>query len=81
MRWWESRCSPFHKTLGSSTTTSLHSCVLAGREGGFYGVFCLKHLEKKEFVLGLLPDLHLGPGKSVSHTFINKVLVYENEAD
>lgn len=40
-------------------------------------MFCLKHLEKKEFVLGHLPDLHLGPGKSTSHTFINRVLVYK----
>lgn len=68
---------PSIKHWAPALLLSLHSCTLAGQEGGFYGVFCLKHLEKKEFVLGHLPDLHLGPGKSASHTFINKVLVYK----
>lgn len=37
MCWWESCFSAFyHKTLGSSPTTSLHGCTLAGQEGGFY---------------------------------------------
>lgn len=44
-------------------------------------MFCLKHLEKKEFVLGPLPDLHLGPGKSARRASVNKVLVDRMKRD
>lgn len=68
-----------HPSVKHRPPALILSCTVVlwqGRRVFFTECFTvLIETEEKSFVFGHSPDLHVGRDKSVSHTFINKVLL------